>query len=169
MRNGYTAVALVAALLSTQAAAEGGSPWAVMPCWGGGYVQGATFCPSDPNRMYLYVDVGGPYRSDDAGASWRPLHADMPVEMRERGFDQVRSLSVDPRDADSLVILGGADGDTPVVFACRDGLFASNDGGDTLRPIDSGLRVTSGRSRFIYDRRSWFGRVPPLRVWQCNR
>ena len=122
MRNAYTAVALVAALLATQAAAGGGSPWAVMPCWGGGYVQGATFCPSDPNRMYLYVDVGGPYRSDDAGASWRPLHADMPVEMRERGFDQVRSLSVDPRNADSLVVLGGADGDTPGGFAVtRDG------------------------------------------------
>ncbi len=98
------------------------SPWRVLPCWGGGYVQNAVFCPSDPRRMYLYVDVGGPYRSDDAGASWRPLHAAMPVAMRERGFDEVRSLSVDPRDADSLVILAGRDGDTPGGFAVtRDG------------------------------------------------
>ena len=97
-------------------------PWLVLPCWGGGYVQNAVFCPSDSSRMYLYVDVGGPYRSDDAGANWYPLHANMPVALRERGFDQVRSLSVDPRDADSVVILAGRDGDNPGGFAVtRDG------------------------------------------------
>lgn len=109
MRNGYTAVALVAALLSTQAAAEGGSPWAVMPCWGGGYVQGATFCPSDPNRMYLYVDVGGPYRSDDAFAYGNsPRRAD--------GL----CLSRNPFNPDELV--GGED---------RSGIFVSRDNGET--------------------------------------
>jgi len=96
--------------------------WEVIPCWGGGYVQGAALCPSDPKRMYTYVDVGGPYRSDDAGKSWRPLHARMPVEMRERGMDEVRSMSVDPRNADSVVILGGSGADNLGGFAyTRDG------------------------------------------------
>ena len=97
-------------------------PWLVLPCWGGGYVQNVVLCPGTPGRMYLYVDVGGPYRSDDSGASWRPLHAEMPVAMRERGFDQIRSLSVDPRNADNVVILAGRDGDTLGGFAVtRDG------------------------------------------------
>ena len=96
--------------------------WEVIPCWGGGYVQGAALCPSDPQRLYTYVDVGGPYRSDDAGATWRPLHAKMSVEMRERGMDQVRSMSVDPRNADSFVILAGGGADNLGGFAyTRDG------------------------------------------------
>ena len=117
------------------------SPWRVLPCWGGGYVQNAVLCPSDPNRMYLYVDVGGPYRSDDAGASWRPLHAAMPVAMRDRGFDQVRSLSVDPRDADSLVILAGADGDTPGGFA------VTRDGGRTWSVKQDAFAYGNGPTR----------------------
>lgn len=117
-----TTASILFAVLVTAAAGLSASPWQVLPCWGGGYVQNAVFCPSNPGRMYLYVDVGGPYRSDDAGANWRPLHTSMPVAMRQRGFDQVRSLSVDPRDADSVVVLAGADGDTPGGFAVtRDG------------------------------------------------
>ncbi|MBQ7666726.1 MAG: hypothetical protein IJS46_01885 [Kiritimatiellae bacterium] len=113
---------IVAMAVPFASAAANPSLWRVLPCWGGGYVQNAVLCPSDPGRMYLYVDVGGPYRSDDAGKSWRPLHANMPVAMRERGFDEVRSLSVDPRDADSVVILAGHGGDTPGGFAVtRDG------------------------------------------------
>ena len=112
--------AAVALALSAEAPAD--MPWLVLPCWGGGYVQNAVFCPSDSSRMYLYVDVGGPYRSDDAGTNWYPLHANMPVALRERGFDQVRSLSVDPSDADSVVVLAGRDGDTLGGFAVtRDG------------------------------------------------
>ena len=96
--------------------------WQVLPCWGGGYVQGAVICPSETNRWYMYVDVGGPYRSDDCGRNWRPLHGNMSVEMRSRGLDQVRSLSVDPRDADSVVVVGGACGDVLGGFAVtRDG------------------------------------------------
>lgn len=96
--------------------------WQVLPCWGGGYVQDVLLCPNDRQRLYTYVDVGGPYRSDDAGRNWRPLHGNMSVEMRERGMDEVRSLSVDPRNADSLVILGGSVAENPGGFAyTRDG------------------------------------------------
>ena len=119
---------LLSALLCAAITQPGkASPWRVLPCWGGGYVQNAVFCPSDPSRMYLYVDVGGPYRSDDAGASWRPLHANMSAAMRDRGFDQVRSLSVDPRDVDSVVILAGRNGDSPGGFA------VTRDGGKTWK------------------------------------
>lgn len=117
------------------------SEWSVIPCWGGGYVQGAALCPSDPQRMYVYVDVGGPYRSDDAGASWRPLHSNMSVEMRDRGFDQVRSLSVDPRNADSVVILGGANGEVPGGFA------VTRDGGASWRVTGDAFAYGNGPLR----------------------
>ena len=134
-------LAAAAALLSLPAAATRPMPWTVLPCWGGGYVLNAVLCPSDPDRLYLYVDVGGPYRSDDAGANWTPLHAAMPVAMRERGFDEVRSLSVDPRDADSVVVLAGHDGDTPGGFA------ATRDGGRTWAVKQDAFAYGNGPTR----------------------
>lgn len=115
--------------------------WQVLPCWGGGYVQGVSLCPSDSARRYMYVDVGGPYRSDDAGKSWRPLHANMPLAMRERGFDQVRSLSVDPRDADSVVILGGGCGEKLGGFA------VTRDGGENWRVTGDAFAHGNGPKR----------------------
>ncbi len=137
--SAFLAAAAISLVMSADAFAD--MSWRVLPCWGGGYVQNAVLCPGDPNRMYLYVDVGGPYRSDDAGRSWRPLHANMPVAMRERGFDQVRSLSVDPRDADSVVILAGRDGDTPGGFA------VTRDGGRTWMVKQNAFAYGNGPKR----------------------
>jgi hypothetical protein len=103
------------------------SPWKVLPMFGGGYVQNVIQCPSNPDRFYSYVDVGGPYRSDDRCRTWIPIHANMPVDMRQRGMGQIRSLSVDPRDADSIVI---ASGGTAVRAG---GLAVSRDAGRTWK------------------------------------
>lgn len=107
--------------------AVGASPWKVLPMFGGGYVQNLVFCGSDTNRFYSYVDVGGPYRSDDACRSWIPVHANMTVEMRQRGMGQIRGLSVDPRNADSIVIAAGG------TAVRRGGIAVSRDGGSTWR------------------------------------
>ena len=129
---------LVAAMGLTAHAAP---QWEVLPIFGGGYVQGVALCPSDSQRLYTYVDVGGPYRSDDAGRTWRPLHGNMSVEMRERGFDEVRSMSVDPRNADSVVILGGASGDAPGGFA------VTRDGGESWRVTGDACAYGNGPRR----------------------
>ena len=63
-----------AAHTATAARAAAPSPWKVLPIYGGGYVQNVVIAPSNPDVWYCYVDVGGPYRSDDRGMSWRPLH-----------------------------------------------------------------------------------------------
>ncbi len=39
----------------------------------------------NPNVAYLTIDVGGPYRSDDGCRTWRPLHGNLPYEMRLKG------------------------------------------------------------------------------------
>ena len=103
------------------------SLWHPLPVFGGGTVLNALVAPSDPTRWYAFCDVCGPYRSDDGGKSWTPLHARMPIDMRVLRADEVRSLSIDPRDADSFVMAGGREFDKPA------GIYVSRDGGRTFR------------------------------------
>lgn len=136
-----------------EAAAEGGGPaahgghgvrrgeWSVLPVFGGGFVQGVAFAPSDPNVWYCWADVGGPYRSDDAGRSWRALHGAFALEDRAKCADQVRSLSVDPRDADTIVLASGDSFDKP------GGIYVSRDGGRSFVPRMKARFYGNSRSR----------------------
>lgn len=118
--------------------------WQVLPICGGGYVQGVEFCASDANRLYAYVDVGGPYRSDDRGRHWRPLHGNLPLGLRDREIDLVRGLSVDPRDADRVVIVGGGGGG-----ASKGGVAVTHDGGKTWRTTLAACFYGNGRRRML--------------------
>lgn len=99
-------------------------PWRSCKIGGGGYIQDVVLSPSNPHRIYTYVDVGGVYRSDDGGRRWRMMNADLP--QRPAG-NNVRSLIVDPRDEDHLV---AAVGD---VWASPEGVYVSRDGGLSWR------------------------------------
>ena len=93
---------------------------------GGGYLQHIVFAPSQPNRMYSYVDVGGVYRSDDAGRTWRMMHGGMPVG---DGYYSVRGLAVAPDDPDRVVIAVGNQ------WTPRKGIYESQDGGLSWTPV----------------------------------
>lgn len=61
---------------------------------------GFCIAPSDPNRMYATVDspqLGGIYRSDDAGESWTRANADARYWSRGSDFAEVK---VDPKNPD---------------------------------------------------------------------
>jgi photosystem II stability/assembly factor-like uncharacterized protein len=63
---------------------------------------GFAIAPSDPNRLYATVDagqLGGIYRSDDAGISWKKMVSDNRYWGRAADFAELR---VDPRDPDIL-------------------------------------------------------------------
>lgn len=92
---------------------------------GGGYLQRVTICPSDPKRYYVYVDVGGIYRSDDAGRTWRILHGTHKMPGRGANFD-VRGLTVDPRNADIVVA---------ALKPAPSSLYRTEDGGETWTPV----------------------------------
>ena len=134
------AAVLAAALAASVAAAQ---EWKVWPCYGGGYVQNVVIAPANPRVWYAYVDVGGPYRSDDAGLHWRPLHGNLSAASRNVSGDCVRTLDVDPRDADSFVMCSGGTFDRPA------GIFVSRDGGASFRKTGNGRFYGNGLRRML--------------------
>lgn len=127
------------------------SHWKSFPIDGGGYVQNVVFT-RNPQVAYLTVDVGGPYRTDDGGQTWRPLHGGFSYAMRLRQLDHPRSLSVDPRDENSLVCAAGNDPRS------MGGLVVSRDGGRTWRLTATGNYLSNGRRR-------WMGQLLSRNPW----
>jgi photosystem II stability/assembly factor-like uncharacterized protein len=84
---------------------------------------GVGIAPSDPRRMYATVgahgDLGGFYRSDDAGESWRLVHSNPRVWGRSGDFAE---LKVHPENPD-------------VVFSGNIASYRSDDGGVTWTSI----------------------------------
>jgi photosystem II stability/assembly factor-like uncharacterized protein len=80
---------------------------------------GITVAPSDPKRLYAMVDapqLGGVYRSDDAGESWRRVHAEQRVWGRGSDFAEVKA---DPKNKD-------------IVYVANTAAYRSTDGGQTF-------------------------------------
>jgi photosystem II stability/assembly factor-like uncharacterized protein len=106
---------------------DGGSTWRQIgkgfPSAGEGLGRiGFTIAPSDPRRMYATVDaptLGGIYRSDDAGETWRRTNDEVRVWGRASDFAEVK---VDPRNSD-------------VVYSANTSTYRSTDGGTTFTAI----------------------------------
>ncbi|HYV05618.1 MAG TPA: glycoside hydrolase [Blastocatellia bacterium] len=104
---------------------DGGSTWRQLTKGLPTFEQGLGrigFCvaPSDPKRMYATVDaspqLGGVYRSDDAGESWRRVSADPRPWGRGSDFAEVK---VDPRNPD-------------IVYSANIVTWRSTDGGQNF-------------------------------------
>ncbi len=93
---------------------------------GGGYLQQVVFSPADAGRLYLAVDVGGCYRSDDGGRTWRMLHGALPAT---EGAFCVRGIAAHPADPGTLLIATGGSSLAPP----RHGVYRSDDAGETFR------------------------------------
>lgn len=126
-------------LVSTLLSGAGEAPehrryasWNASVIGSGGYLQQAVFAPSDPKRIYLSSDVGGLFRTNDAGRTWRMLHGSLPAE---GGNYSVRGLLVDPRNADRVTI------------ATDTGVWRSDDGGHTWRRLLEALFAGNGEHR----------------------
>lgn len=114
--------------------------WRSCRIGGGGYAQNVVLCPSDQKRCYAYIDVGGLYRSDDGGQTWRMLHGSLPA--RDSAY-QVRGLVVDPRNADRVLIaIGSQWSNTP------EGIYRSNDGGTSWTKTLAAYYMGNGDDRW---------------------
>jgi photosystem II stability/assembly factor-like uncharacterized protein len=105
---------------------------------GGGYLLQLVET-SDPKRMYVACDVGGIFRTDDAGLSWRMIHGTIPVAQGSPTC--VRGLEVDPRNPDRILAAVGNQ------YLPGDGLFLTVNGGRTWRKVASGSFMGNGPSR----------------------
>ena len=111
---------------------DGGTTWGKLTKGLPTYEQGLGrigFCiaPSDPNRMYATVDapeLGGIYRSDDAGVSWVRMSGDERFWGRGSDFAEVKA---DPKNPD-------------IVYSANIATWKSTDGGKTW----SGFRGAPG-------------------------
>lgn len=120
--------------------------WRSSMIGGGGYIQNVVLT-ADPKRLYSYVDVGGFYRSDDAGRHWRMMHGNLP---NKQGKTEVRGLLADPRNPDRILVACGSSWASEPM-----GVFASDDGGRTLKPVLStwyGGNADSRWDGFVLDR-----------------
>ncbi|HEY8166086.1 MAG TPA: hypothetical protein VIF83_11090 [Gemmatimonadaceae bacterium] len=84
---------------------------------------GFAIAPTDPRRLYATVDgpaaIGGIYRSDDGGESWRRMNPESRLWGRGSDFAE---LKVHPRNAD-------------VLFVANVASYRSDDGGKTFTAI----------------------------------
>jgi photosystem II stability/assembly factor-like uncharacterized protein len=81
---------------------------------------GFSVAPSDPKRIYANVDapqLGGVYRSDDAGETWQRVNSEVRVWGRGSDFAEVRA---DPKNKD-------------IVYAGNTSTYRSTDGGVTFK------------------------------------
>lgn len=74
---------------------------------------------TDGGLLLYGTDVGGVFRSDDQGASWRPNN----LGMKSNG---VICFGIDPRNRERVLAVGSVSGNQ---FAQADGLYLSPDGG----------------------------------------
>jgi photosystem II stability/assembly factor-like uncharacterized protein len=80
---------------------------------------GIGICRSDPNCLYAMVDaaqLGGVYRSDDAGESWRRINGERRLWSRGSDFAEIK---VDPKNKD-------------IVYVADTCAYRSTDGGKTF-------------------------------------
>jgi hypothetical protein len=104
--------------------------WRNVVIRGGGFVSGLVFSTAQKGLVYARTDVGGAYRSDNAGESWIPLTDQFGRD--EASLLGIESVALDPNDPDRLYLAAGmysADWGGPAA------MLLSQDRGKTFRKI----------------------------------
>src|SRR6185312_11741698 len=100
--------------------------WSNVTIRGCGFVTGLLFHPREKNLLYARTDVGGAYRSDDAGGHWIPI-TDW---IGGVDFTGIESFAVDPADANRIYLAAGIYSGTRAV------ILRSSDRGHTWQQME---------------------------------
>ena len=136
--------AAAALLLSACAAAHAHSTLSLSTEWeackigGGGYLQRMSIPRANPNRIYLATDIGGAYRSDDAGHSWQLLGGSLPPG---EAAHQIRGILAHPDKPDLVLIAAGTQWEAPL------GIFLSQDAGASFSLVQPAPFEGNGDAR----------------------
>jgi photosystem II stability/assembly factor-like uncharacterized protein len=79
--------------------------WKNVVIRGGGFVDGLIFSTAQKGLVYARTDVGGAYRSDNAGERWIPI-TDF-VDRNNSSFTGIESLALDPNDPNKVFVAAG--------------------------------------------------------------
>jgi photosystem II stability/assembly factor-like uncharacterized protein len=115
---------------------DGGRTFTVLPGISGEAVKALALAPSDPQTVVAGT-LGGVFRSQNGGRSWRRISAEDQPELRN-----VNSIAIDP-------------GDPNTIYAGTWHLpWKTTDGGRTWRSIHTGIINDSDIMTLTFDRRS---------------
>ncbi len=137
MRNARKSVWLFA-LLACQAfsAPTQQYAWRNVVIGGGGFVTGVLFNPSEKNLVYARTDVGGAYRSTDAGKHWTP----MTDWIQGIDFTGIESFAIDPSDTNRIYLAAGIYSNT------RAAILSSDDQGRTWQQTEVPFKMGGNES-----------------------
>lgn len=82
-----------------------------------GHVKGVSWCDADPDRLFVLVEQGGLFVTDNLGKDWRELKGYLIGD--QKFYRDSHRLCINPENPDWMI------------FATGDGLCRSEDGGET--------------------------------------
>ena len=93
--------------------------------------------PAEPRHIWAVIEAGGPWRSFDGGDTWQKVWGglnDSHAHQDMHNITLVPNTQLTPSAKDGYVTLG-VGRKTTVLFTAISGVFATDDGGETVRPI----------------------------------
>lgn len=113
--------------------------WELIGPGGGGRITSIREDPSDPNRLYMTINVGGARRSADGGVTWEVINRGLPYAELGQAAQSLGDIAVHPRNGQVLLAAG--------LNGC---VMASTDRGDTWH-VSHRLDAPYDLSRFSFD------------------
>jgi photosystem II stability/assembly factor-like uncharacterized protein len=130
MRSLCFAAALLIPLLQAQDFGPefySGLEWRMIGPYRGGRTVGASGSAAQPNVLYIGVNNGGVWKTDDYGRTWEPIFDQQPT-------GSIGAVAVAPSDP-NVVYTGSGEGLHRPDLSVGDGMYRSTDAGKTWRHI----------------------------------
>src|SRR6185312_13522485 len=146
----FTLISVAFSIYMPPAAAAGADPtplysqlqWRLVGPFRGGWSSMAEGVPSQPNVFYFGAVDGGLWKSVDAGLTWKP-------QFQQGESISVGALAIAPSNPDVIYIGTGQPEQSRYDVVDGDGVFRSDDGGETWKSL--GLNDTRHIGRIWVD------------------